>query len=60
MPVDHLTIRLGQNRHGEAELANAFTNPIDCLVVLARISIVRLQPCDRPILDVKRLGCGQH
>jgi len=44
--IDHLAIRLGEDRHGESELADAGTNPADRFVVFSGIALVGLQPFD--------------
>jgi hypothetical protein len=51
--VDHLTIRLSEDRHGEAKLADARPDLIDGLVVLSGIVLVGLQPFDGPVFDAK-------
>src|SRR6266853_2112294 len=58
MPIDHFTIRRGEDWHGESELANACPNPVDSLVVLTWIAFVRLQPFDGPVFDAESFRGG--
>jgi hypothetical protein len=46
MPIDYVTIRLGEDGYRESELANASPNSIDSLVVLAWIAFVGFQSFD--------------
>jgi hypothetical protein len=59
MTVNYLAIRLGEDRHGEAELADAGPDLIDGLVILARVTFVRLQPFDGPVFNAEpgERGC---
>jgi hypothetical protein len=54
--VDYFTVRLGEDRHGEAKLSDACPNPIDSFVVLARVAFVRIQPFDGPVFDVEAMA----
>jgi hypothetical protein len=53
MAIDYFIIRFREDRHPEAELADAGSDLIDGLVVFAWITFVGPEPFDGPVFDAE-------